>query len=68
MPTTLKKQRSKTSKQVETPIQPQTETNEQPLVKTPGIQIICRQNDLSTNLSLVSHLRSCTFSIRGRWA
>lgn len=55
MSKTLKTQRSKTSKQVETSIQPQTETNEQPLVKTPRIQIICSQNDLSTNLSLVSH-------------
>ncbi|MBR8834421.1 MAG: DNA polymerase III subunit beta [Stigonema ocellatum SAG 48.90 = DSM 106950] len=55
MPKTQKTQRSKTSKQVETPIQPQTETHEQQLVETPGIQIICSQNDLSTNLSLVSH-------------
>ena len=55
MPKTLKTQRSKTSKPVETPIQPQTETDEQPLVETKGIQIICSQNDLSTNLSLVSH-------------
>ena len=55
MPTTLKKQRSKTSKQVETPIQPQTETHEQPLKEKLSVQIICRQNDLSTNLSLVSH-------------
>jgi DNA polymerase-3 subunit beta len=55
MPKTLKTQRSKTSKPIETPIQPQTETHEQPLVETKGIQIICSQNDLSTNLSLVSH-------------
>ena len=55
MPKTQKTQRSKTSKQVETPIQPQTETHEQSLEETPGIQIICSQNDLSTNLSLVSH-------------